>query len=125
MNDRTSPPEVNADGLSIERRAALYDHMLEVAKANGFSSLTEAITARSDLKNAPHVMRRIRRCENETAAQVVLEHFGNEQRRAALEEAAKVCDEKQDWYEKDRCIGQATAVGACADEIRALAKEGE
>jgi hypothetical protein len=42
-------------------------------------------------------------------------------RRAALEEAEKVCDEKQDWYEKDRCIGQATAVGACADEIRALA----
>jgi hypothetical protein len=45
-------------------------------------------------------------------------------RRAALEDAAKVCDEKQDWYEKDRCIGQATAVGACADEIRAL-KDGQ
>jgi hypothetical protein len=47
--------------------------------------------------------------------------FGKAVRRAALEEAEKVCDEKQDWYEKDRCIGQATAVGACADEIRALA----
>jgi hypothetical protein len=48
-------------------------------------------------------------------------HVWQASRRAALEEAAKVCDEKQDWYEKDRCIGQATAVGACADEIRALA----
>ncbi len=27
----------------IERRAALYDHMLDVAKANGFGSITEAI----------------------------------------------------------------------------------
>jgi hypothetical protein len=51
--------------------------------------------------------------------------FGKAVRRAALEEAEKVCDEKQDWYEKDRCIGQATAVGACADEIRALSKDGQ
>lgn len=42
-------------------------------------------------------------------------------RRDALEEAAKVCDDKQDWYEEDRCNGQAVAVSACADEIRALA----
>lgn len=41
-------------------------------------------------------------------------------RSIALEDAAKVCDEKQEWYEKDRCNGQSTAVGACADEIRAL-----
>jgi hypothetical protein len=45
----------------------------------------------------------------------------NASREAALEEAANVCDEKQDWYEKDRCMGQATAVGACAEEIRAIA----
>lgn len=50
-----------------------------------------------------------------------LERELREARREALEEAAKICDEKQDWYEKDRCNGQATAVGACADEIRALA----
>jgi hypothetical protein len=34
--------------------------------------------------NVQHVMRRIRRCENETAAQVVLEHFAREYARAAI-----------------------------------------
>jgi hypothetical protein len=47
-------------------------------------------------------------------------HIADASRRMALEDAAKVCDEKQDWYEKDRCNGQAVAVSACADEIRAL-----
>lgn len=42
-------------------------------------------------------------------------------RRTALEEAANICDEKQDWYEKDNCRGQAVATAACADEIRTLA----
>ncbi|MBB5444608.1 MULTISPECIES: hypothetical protein [unclassified Paraburkholderia] len=38
--------------------------------------------------NVSHVMRRIRRCENESAAQVVLEHFAMEYARAALATAA-------------------------------------
>ncbi|WP_434663539.1 hypothetical protein P5W99_24590 [Paraburkholderia sp. A3BS-1L] len=42
--------------------------------------------------NAAHVMRRIRRCENETAAQLVLEHFAREHSRRALEEAARLVE---------------------------------
>ncbi|HEX7909933.1 MAG TPA: hypothetical protein VF534_17835 [Paraburkholderia sp.] len=55
-----------------------------------------------------------------TAREEILWDGWQASRAHALEAAAKVCDEKQDWYEEDRCIGQATAVGACADEIRAL-----
>lgn len=41
-NNPSQNPE--AAGLSVERRAELYDHMKAVAEANGFKSLTEAIT---------------------------------------------------------------------------------
>lgn len=41
--------------------------------------------------NLLHVMRRIRRCENETAAQLVLEHFAREIERRTLERAAERC----------------------------------
>ncbi|MFA4899917.1 MAG: hypothetical protein WC563_10360 [Brevundimonas sp.] len=40
----TAPSQTpEAAGLSVERRAELYDHMKLVAEANGFKSLTEAI----------------------------------------------------------------------------------
>lgn len=41
--------------------------------------------------NLLHVMRRIRRCENETAAQLVLEHFAREIERRTLERAVERC----------------------------------
>ncbi|WP_253189687.1 hypothetical protein [Paraburkholderia fungorum] len=42
-------------------------------------------------------------------------------RNAILEEAAKLCDEREDWYVKDDCRGQACAAAGCANDIRALA----
>lgn len=43
-------------------------------------------------------------------------------RAAALEDAAKVCDAREDWYDLDACRGQACAAAGCANDIRALAK---
>lgn len=47
MDKKTAAPvavPVDASGLTLERRAELYDHMLAVAQANGYSSITEAIS---------------------------------------------------------------------------------
>ncbi|MFM0487957.1 hypothetical protein [Paraburkholderia graminis] len=41
-------------------------------------------------------------------------------RSAILEEAAKVCDAREDWYLKDDCRAQACAAAGCANDIRAL-----
>ncbi|WP_167368590.1 hypothetical protein [Paraburkholderia tuberum] len=72
------------------------------------------------MTNALHVMRRIRRCDNETAAQVVLEHFGNEQRRAALEEAARLAEQ---WGDARLPDHGGNALRNCAVAIRALSQQ--
>ena len=44
MSDHTEALRINTV-MDQKRKAELYDYMLEVAKANGFNSLTEAIAA--------------------------------------------------------------------------------
>jgi hypothetical protein len=53
---------------------------------------TDAVQMPPMPSNISHVMRRIRRCEGETAAQLVLEHFAMEYARAALVHTAEQAD---------------------------------
>jgi hypothetical protein len=72
-----------ANGVSIQASAA--DVVLEDDAPLADAAAIAERDALPDMPlNVQHVMRRIRRCENETAAQVVLEHFAREYARAAL-----------------------------------------
>jgi hypothetical protein len=55
-------------------------------------------------------------CQKATATQPAQ----TDDRSAILEEAAKVCDAREDWYLEDDCRGQACAAAGCAKDIRAL-----
>lgn len=72
------------------------------------------------------VLRRIRACEGEAAAQVVLDHFVRAQADEAYERAAQACESEAVDYEATKHTNDFAynaATNHCAAAIRALKSE--